>query len=301
MSRSNLVWAAIPSHVLNIPASLASGQAFRWRMNAAGEWLGVIEDAAVRLRPCREGFWWQTYPVPNRWGLLQRYFALDVDLEPLYAEWERCEPRIAPVTARWAGMRILRQDPEEAFFAFLCACCNTIVKISRSVHALACRYGEPIAEIEGEVFYRFPSAARLAEAREGDLRADLWGFRAPRLIQLARQIASHSPGWLHSLRTAPYPDAHAELMGLFGIGAKIADCICLFALAHDEAVPVDRHIHRVGVRLFRPDLAGRPLTSGIYRAVGDAFRATFGKLAGWAQQYLFIEQIAQERSVTNDQ
>lgn len=300
MSQSELAWAAISSHVLNIPASLASGQAFRWRMNAAGEWLGVIADAAVRLRPCPDGFWWQTYPVPNRWDLLHRYFALDVDLESLYAEWERREPRIAPVTARWAGMRILRQDPEEAFFAFLCACCNTIVKITRSVHALARRYGEPITEIEGEVCYRFPPVARLAEALEDDLRADLWGFRAPRVIQLARMIASDSQGWLHGLRTAPYREAHAELTGLFGIGAKIADCICLFALGHDEAVPVDRHIHRIGVRLLRPDLAGRSLTPGVYRAIGDAFRAAFGKRAGWAQQYLFIEEIARNRGMSNN-
>jgi len=291
MSTSDLLWAAIPSNTLNIPATLASGQAFRWRKNATGEWMGVIADAVIRLRPGRDGFWWQTYPVPNRWDLLQHYFALDVDLEALYAEWMQQEPRIARVISQWAGMRILRQGPEEAFFAFLCACCNTIAKITRSVQALACRYGEPIVEIEGEVFHRFPSATRLAQALEEDLRADLWGFRAPRVIQLAQRMIS-SPNWWKSLCEAPYREAHAELTGLVGIGAKIADCICLFALGHDEAVPIDRHIYRLGVRLFRPDLAGKSLTSNVYWAIGEAFRKAFGKRAGWAQQYLFIEEIS---------
>jgi len=291
MTDPDLQWAAVPPHRLNIPASLASGQCFRWRRTPSGDWLGVIDDAVARLRPKPEGFEWQTYPTRGRWELLQRYFALDVDLERLYAEWEEAEPRIGPALARFAGLRILRQDAEEAFFAFLCASCNTIARITRSVTALARRYGEPLAEVDGETFYRFPSAARLAEAAESDLRADLWGYRAPRLIALAQHVASQEPGWLESLRAVPYRAAHAELMRLDGIGAKIADCICLFALWHDEAAPIDTHVRQVAVRLYRPDLAGRSLTPAVYTMLGDLFREKFGAYAGWAQQYLFYEEI----------
>lgn len=41
-----------------------------------------------------------------------------------------------------------------------------------------------------------------------------------------------------------YEDARAELMRLSGIGGKVADCICLFALHQMDAFPVDTHIKK---------------------------------------------------------
>jgi N-glycosylase/DNA lyase len=299
MSADNdLRWAAVPARTLNFDASLSSGQTFRWRRTTDGEWRGVIGSVAVRLRPAEDGFRWQTLPEPGRWDLIRRYFALDVDLEQMYPVWEAAEPRIGPSLARHAGMRILRQEAEEAFFAFQCASCNTIPKISRSVTALARRYGEPLAEIEGETFYRFPSAERIAEASEADLRADLWGFRAPRLIELARHVAAQGEGWLESLRAKPYGEAHMALASLPGIGAKIADCICLCGLQHDEACPIDTHVRQMAVRMFRPDLAGRSLTPGVYAAIASLFREKFGPYAGWAQQYLFYDELRYSKNAS---
>ncbi len=296
MSLRELEWAAVPPRTLNIPATLASGQNFRWRFDDGGGWWGVIGDAAVHLRPEVDGFWWQTFPIPGRWELIENYFALDVDLERLYCDWIEREPRISGAIRRFAGMRILRQDASEAFFSFLCASCNTIVKITRTIAALAERYGEPIAEIEGRKFYRFPEAGRLAEASESALRSDLWGYRAPRVIELARHVASQPEGWLEGLRRQPYRHAHAELAGLFGIGAKIADCICLFALWHNEAVPIDIHVRRIAVDLFRPELKHKSLTPSVYGTLGDLFRERFGPYAGWAQQYLFFADLRVNRT-----
>jgi N-glycosylase/DNA lyase len=293
MTTADLIWAPIPAHTLNIPATLDSGQCFRWS-RAGDEWWGVIGDAAVRLRPSEEGFGWQTYPVAGEWGLLERFFSLDVDLERLYEEWRSVEPRTGPCIERYRGLRILRQDAEEAFFSFICASCNTITKIKRSVSALARRLGDPVAEIDGEVFHAFPPAERIANANERDLRADLWGYRAPRLIELAQHAVAQGPGWLGTLGCKRYDEAHAELASLPGIGPKIADCICLFALGHDEACPVDTHVRQVGTRLFRPDLEGRSLTPSVYSAFADAYRQRFGRWAGWAQQYLFFDELPHE-------
>src|SRR2546428_8675499 len=98
---TELEWAAIPSRHCNIGATLASGQTFRWR-ERGGEWLGPIADSAVRLRPCEEGFYWQSYPEPGRWELVHRYFALDLDLESLQQAWIKAEPKILPAVKRFS-------------------------------------------------------------------------------------------------------------------------------------------------------------------------------------------------------
>src|SRR5262245_12274575 len=103
MAGLELQWAEVPPTRLNIDASLQSGQAFRWRKRD-GDWLGVISDSAVRLRPSDEGFLWQTYPRAGRWDLVERYFALDADLNALYADWLSREPRIGALIRRYAGL-----------------------------------------------------------------------------------------------------------------------------------------------------------------------------------------------------
>ena len=80
-----------------------------------------------------------------------------------------------------------------------------------------------------------------------------------------------------------YKKAKEELLKLFGVGVKVADCICLFALHHLQAFPVDTHIHQAmeahykrgfpkrrykGVEgvlqqyIFYYELAGTPLEAG---------------------------------------
>jgi N-glycosylase/DNA lyase len=294
-----LEWASIPARQLSFWATLRSGQTFRWHSGPSGDWLGVIGDSAVRIRACEDGFWWQTYPVHGRWEIIHRYFALDVDVESLYLKWKSAEPRIGPAIEKFSGLRILRQEPSEAFFSFLCASCNTIVKITRTIQALERRAGEAIVEIDGQVLYRFPKAERIAEVAESDLRSDLWGYRAPRLIDLARHMTGQGAGWLDELGRAGYESAHGELSSLYGIGAKIADCICLFGLGHDQAVPIDTHIRRIATDLFSPRLRHRTLTPSIYVELQDLFRDRFGAHAGWAQQYLFLEDLRQRDDETN--
>lgn len=279
---------------LDVRATLTSGQAFRWRQSSEGFWLGTVEGTAIVLRQSVEDtpyrFEWQTYPVANQWEVVANYFRLEVPLEKLYADWKRVEPSLAEAITRFRGLRILRQPPQECFFAFQCATCNTVVKIERSVKKLAERYGEPIETPFGTV-YSFPTLSSLASADEGVLRGDIWGFRAPRVISLAQHLLAKPPLWLESLREASYIEAKAELVLLHGIGAKIADCICAFCLDKDNATPVDTHIRQITCRLFRPDLNGKSLTPRVYEEVVQEWQSRFGEYAGWAQQYLFLAEM----------
>ncbi len=297
----------------HLAATVASGQSFRWRRDRDGVWWGTVGQTVVAAwqeegRP-DSPLHWQTFPQPNQRALIRDYFRLDVDVLPLYADWIRAEPRMRDAVAAFRGLRVLRQPTWECFFAFLCASCNTVTKIERSVAHLAAQYGQPINTglpklpvfpqspgLTSETttfpgFYAFPTLDALANADETVLRRGLWGYRAPRVIALARHFQTLPPDWLDSLRTASYADAHAALCGLFGIGAKLADCICLFCLDKNDAVPIDTHVRQIAVRLFAPELAAKSLTPRIYNALADAYRSRFGAYAGWAQQYLFFAEL----------
>ncbi|MEP6755989.1 MAG: DNA glycosylase [Chthonomonadales bacterium] len=283
-------YANVPPKTLNVSGTLSSGQCFRWRVTEVGEWRGVIEDLFVRIKPGANGFFWQTYPEPNQWQGLYDYFRMDVDLAGLIENWCERDPESTKCFRQNAGMRILNQPPREAFFSFLCASNNSIMKIRKSVSRLAERAGTLITEFEGQTYHRFPDATELLGVSVADLRSDMWGFRAPRVVAMA-EFLSNETDWLHGLRALPYVDAHGKLTELFGIGAKLADCIALFGLGFDAAVPVDTHIRQIGLRKFGPQTGAKSLTANEYTAVAGRFRDLYGPYAGWAQQYLFFDEL----------
>ena len=50
---------------------------------------------------------------------------------------------------------------------------------------------------------------------------------------------------LSEIQSMPYKKAREALMEIYGVGGKVADCICLFALHQLDAFPVDTHIRQV--------------------------------------------------------
>ena len=70
------------------------------------------------------------------------------------------------------------------------------------------------------------------------------GYRSKYVVRSARQAASGEVD-LEAIKEMSYPRVREELQKLFGVGGKVADCICLFALHHLDAFPVDTHIRQV--------------------------------------------------------
>ena len=283
----------------NLTTTLRSGQSFRWSRDESGYWWGAIGESVVGLFQAENQpdspLYWQTYPDSGDVELIEDYFRLDVDLDRLYASWIEAEPAMKEAVVQFRGLRILRQPPIECFFGFQCATCNTVVKIERSVRKLAERYGR-MAVVSADFpaslnFHHFPTLQTLSEADESLLRADLWGFRAPRVINLARRLLEHPEDWLQQLRSRPHLEVREALSQMHGIGSKLADCIALFSLDKDEATPVDTHVWKITCKLFLPELSGKSLTPKVYDAVTKAWQSRFGSHAGWAQQYLFFAEL----------
>ena len=79
-----------------------------------------------------------------------------------------------------------------------------------------------------------------------------------------------------------YAEAKRRLMGCYGIGDKVADCISLFTLDKMEAFPIDRWVERaMGTSYFLRQ--EQPAGDDLVMWAQDYF----GKYAGYANQLLF--------------
>lgn len=281
---------------LDLDLTLACGQAFRWRKREDGTWHGVVRDRLVELRVEDGMLYWRTYPDGGR-ALVEDYLRLSDDVNSINRELSERDPHLASLVKRFHGLRLLRQDPAETLLSFVCSAANSIPRICRAIEELARLYGEMVCEKDNLCYYAFPQPERLAGLVPRTLNGHgSLGFRGENLRNAARQIVERGEGWLMGLRNVTYAEARAELLSIRGVGAKIADCVCLFALDKDEAVPVDTHVRQLAHRLFLPDMEAKSITDGVYRRIVEAFRERYAELAGWAQQYLFYEDLLRSRA-----
>ncbi len=294
---ASLRWTAVPTHrlehdpkYLNLHYTLTCGQAFRWRLDQSGWWTGVVRRRIVRIRQEERGFLFQVYPsADDDSAMVHSYFRLEVDLERLYRDFGKADQLIAEAVERFRGLRVLRQEPRETLFSYVCSTANSVPRIVRSVECMAYRLGDRIQDINGTSYYAFPSAKAILQAPI-QLLADECSleWRAANLQQVAAEAERRGMDWPERLKALPYPEAKADLLTVPGVGRKIADSVCLFSLDKDQAVPVDTHIWAIARQLFGDQLRGKSLTDRSYERAVALFQERYGPYAGWAHEYLYM-------------
>ncbi|XP_049535225.1 N-glycosylase/DNA lyase [Anopheles darlingi] len=236
------------------------------------------------------------YPAAHYEQLLRIYFRLDVDLEQHYRKWIECHDHFANSAHRFYAVRQLDQDPVENLFSFICSQNNHITRISDLVEKLCTNYGDKICDFEGTTYWNFPSVEALADgAVEGRLRELGFGYRAKYIQGSAAKILSLGGlEWFRRLTELDYKAARTELIGLPGIGPKVADCVCLMSLNHLQAIPVDTHVFQLA-KHYLHGLGNKTqaVTDKQYVLVADKFREIYGPYAGWAQTVLFCSDLRQ--------
>ena len=114
---------------------------------------------------------------------------LKVGLAALYHTWAAADPLFAEVAEKYPGVRILRQDPVENVFSFICSANNHISRISSMVERLCTEWGESLAWYEGKEYFAFPAIEKLAEEGvEARLRELGFGYRAKYIQQSAARF-----------------------------------------------------------------------------------------------------------------
>lgn len=278
-----------PKNFLDVALTLESGQAFRWQRHG-DIWTGVVKNKVCRI--VQDGLTVR-FTGFTREEFIE-YFDLRLDISEIYENTFSTHAEIRHLPQKYNGLRIMHQDLYECMLSFMLATNTSIPHIKSMIAKLSELCGEKIAG----GYYAFPTPERILKSREKLCTCKL-GYRERYIVEIARRIVDGSIE-LEKIKCMDYEHAVSELRGVNGIGNKVSDCICLFALKHYEAFPIDRHILDRVCRAYSSDngfpallkpCARRKITPQEYNQIGKFARAKFGHFAGYVQQYIFIDEI----------
>jgi N-glycosylase/DNA lyase len=272
---------------LDLAMTLDSGQVFHWQKVGNG-FVGAIGDRAVYVEQhanvlkVRDG---EAPSLPQARAkaralprIVAHYFALDHPLAEICASFPN-DPAMNAARLFCCGLRIIRQPKWECLATFICSSMKQVAHIRQISLALRRRFGDR-RKVGDHVVYTFPPAQRLARATENDLRECALGYRAKNLRATARLVSSGECD-LESWSALSDPDLREKLCSLPGVGAKIANCVMLFAYERLRAFPIDVWIERVLKQQYFPR---KKITEPRLREFSETY---FGEHGGYAQQYLF--------------
>lgn len=246
---------------ITLDACLFGGQAFTWWKDE-GSIHGIARGTHVTI-DLDAGTW---RSVPERKpDFLARYLGAERTHPDALVD----DRGLGELARAMPGLRLLDQDPWEAFLAFLISPVNNVPRIQETIARLCHALGP---RVDGA--HALPGPRAIAEAGPARLRELGLGFRAPRVAAAARDIHEDRLE-LEELARRPIDAADARLVELDGVGPKVAECVLCYALNFDEAFPVDRWVARASQALL-----GEALDP-------QAARERWGDDASMAQQLLF--------------
>jgi len=167
------------------------------------------------------------------------YFDLDTDYAAIEKTVDSGDEFLTKAAEYSRGIRILRQDPWEMLITFIISQRKNIPAITSCVEKLSAEFGTPI----GEGHYAFPSPEQLAGAGEALCGCSL-GYRDKYVNNAARLVASKEAD-LYAWKALPDDKLTENLLSLYGVGIKVANCVKLFGYHRINAFPIDVWIKRV--------------------------------------------------------
>lgn len=283
----------IPCSNFDLAQIAASGQCFRMLpvSEKSGVWSLISGPHYLEISETPDGFF---FDCPDEsLSFWKQYFDLDTDYASFIASIRADDAYLAAAAKAGSGIRILRQDLWEMMITFLISQQKTIPKIRESVESLAKKYGakRTVTLSDGlpRTYHSVPTPEELASASLDDLLSLKLGYRAKYIHRLIQDTLSGAVS-LNALRTQSPDEAMQTLTNLYGIGPKVANCICLFGLHHIDAFPVDTWIEQILTKEYLPKhpIRYRRLPkSRLYTTIIHDFFGGYKGYAGVMQQYIF--------------
>ena len=277
-----------------------SGQAFRITplsadlLDAGGFEKGYrVISGPFYLEIYQKGCDFEFYCSEEDFGYWENFFDLGTDYREMVAAIGVEDTYLSKAAKYGCGIRILRQDVWEMIITFIISQQKTIPKIREAIELLSSQYGTAYVNFRGETYYSFPMPEQLAAASEEELRALKLGYRAKYIYRVCQDAAG---GRLDTecLATLDYGEAMSFLTSLYGIGEKVANCVCLFGLHHIDAFPVDTWIQKILLReYYRPEYEKLP-KSKLFTTIVQEHFGMYKGFSGVMQQYIFFYERAMQ-------
>ena len=283
---------------LNPEITINSGQMFLWE-NYKNSWYGVYKSHILKFsldhknsgKDPYDRLYFDSLPELDNWQ--QLVFRLDDDINYISSCLTN-DNIISQLFKKYSGLWLMRQDPFQCMISFACSSNTNIPMIRRMLKNLCRRFGIK-REIDEKKFFTFPTTKSLAKASINELCSCGIGYRAKTIKSLTVKIIIGTLS-IEELSRCKYDEAKEKLLGIYGIGNKLADCILLFSLEKTEAFPIDVWIARsiysyyrslLNQESFKLDFKSTKLSPNKYNLLSKIMRQHFGKYAGYAQQYLY--------------
>lgn len=283
---------------LNPEITVNSGQMFLWE-NYKNSWYGVYKSHILKFsldhknssKGTYDHLYFDSLPELDNWQ--QLVFRLDDDVNYISSCLTN-DNMISQLFKKYSGLWLMRQDPFQCMISFACSSNTNIPMIRRMLKNLCRKFGIK-REIDEKKFFTFPTTKSLAKASINELSSCGIGYRAKTIKSLTEKIIIGTLN-IEELSRCKYDEAKEKLLGIYGIGNKLADCILLFSLEKTEAFPIDVWIARsiysyyralLNQESFKLDFKSTKLSPNKYNLLSKIMRQHFGKYAGYAQQYLY--------------
>ncbi len=222
-----------------------SGQCFRFNKCADG-YSVVALDKFLFIKDLGCGDYEFDCPESDYRDFWKDYFDLELSYKGIRGLAEPDEDEYLFRASEYGqGIRILRQDPWEMLISFIISQRKNIPAIKASIEKLCALAGEKIAtDPEGKDVFSFPDPKALSRVTMELLSACSLGYRDKYVYQAAQDVASGAV----DLKAWAELDDNAlmdRLLGLFGVGVKVANCEILFGYHRLNAFPIDVWIKKV--------------------------------------------------------
>ncbi len=260
---------SLPTHSFSLKDTLECGQFFRYT-KVVESYIVQSSDRIFSIWQKGDTLFYEGVEEP----FLTHFFRLDEDLDAILKEMDR-DPFIHQAIQKHRGMRLIRQDPWECLLSFLCSSAKAIPHIRCIIESL-CRSSGKRIPFGNYIGYGFPEPQGIQPSLQLELVKA--GFRTDYLLKASRCMNRDQ---LLALKNLPYKDARQILMGLSGVGKKVADCTLLYSLDFLEAFPIDTWIKKGLQEVY---FNGRRVGE---KTMEEFASDHFGPYAGYAQLYLY--------------
>ncbi len=251
------------SQTFDVTATLECGQVFRFAPTEEGFKLYALNHTAdIKLGE-------QVEILCDDAEFFKRYFDFDTDYDFIQRQVQD-NALVSQAVEFGKGIHILRQDPTETVFSFIISQNNHIPRIKGIIERLCDGLGEDMGG-----YRAFPTVEALAAAGEDYFASIGAGYRAAYLDRVAKAMLDEDMSEWAKLDT---PSLRQKLMGLYGVGRKVADCILLFGFNRFDVFPVDTWIKKA----FEAEYPNVPADK-----MSVLLTQKYGKYSGFVQQWLF--------------